>query len=304
MSAYLRRHAQALLYALGQLSRRPWSTFATVAIIAAMLLLPSLSLSLARDIEALAGQWDGDIAMTAFLKPTVAPARGMVLAAQWRAKPTVRASRYISPAEGLAEFERWSGVGALARDLKTNPLPAALEIVPDTHEAAMLKTLSAELRAAPEVEFVAADIQWAERLSAVLAWLERAAVLLGAVLAVAVALVVGNTVRAWVSRQYQEVEVLDLIGATPAFIERPFIYGGAVQGAAGGLLAWGMVALGRLVLHGPATALLGSYGVPAPTWMPAAMLGAALAFGGLILGALGAKVTVARYLKHLRTAST
>lgn len=303
MSAYVRRHAQALLYALGQLSRRPWSTAATVAIIAAMLLLPSLSLSLARDIKALAGQWDGDIAITVFLKPTIAPARGMALAAQWRTQPAVRASRYISPAEGLAEFERWSGVGALVHGLKTNPLPGAVEIVPRNHAATTLKDLSAELWAAPEVDFVAADMQWAERLSAVLAWLERAAVLLGAVLAIAVALVVGNAVRAWVSREYQEVEVLDLIGATPAFIERPFIYGGALQGAAGGLLAWGLMAFGRLVLHGPAAALLGSYGLPAPTWMPAATLGAALAFGGLILGALGAKVTVARYLKHLRTAS-
>lgn len=303
MSAYLRRHAQALLYALGQLSGRPWSTLATIAVIAAMLLLPSLSMSLARDIESLVGQWEGDIGVTAFLKPTVPTARGLALAAEWRARPQVRTARYLSPADGLAEFERWSGLGALARGLKTNPLPGALEIRSSTRDAAALQALAGGLRALPEVEFVATDLQWAERLSAVLAWLKRAAFLLGAVLAIAVTLVVGNAVRAWVSRQYQEVEVLDLIGATPGFIERPFIYGGALQGLAGGLLAWVLLALGRLALFGPTATLLASYGLPTPRWMPAGALGAALALGGLILGALGAKVTVARYLKHLRTAS-
>lgn len=303
MSAYLRRHAQALLYALGQLSRRPWSTLATVAVIAAMLLLPSLSLSLARDIETVVGQWDGELGVTAFLKPTVSPARGLALAAEWRTKPQVSVSRYISPAEGLAEFERWSGLGALARGLKTNPLPGALEIRLNTREAGALHALGVALQAQPEIDFVATDLKWAERLSAVLAWLKRAAWLLGAVLALAVALVVGNAVRAWVSRQYQEVEVLDLIGATPAFIERPFVYGGAVQGLAGGLLAWVLLVLGRLALFNPAATLLATYELPAPSWMPPPTLGAALPFGGLILGAVGAKVTVARYLKHLRRAS-
>lgn len=303
MSAYLRRHAQALLYALGQLSRRPWSTLATVAVIAAMLLLPSLSLSLARDIETVVGQWDGELGVTAFLKPTVSPARGLTLAAEWRTKPQVSVSRYISPAAGLAEFERWSGLGALARGLKTNPLPGALEIRLNTREAGALHALGVALQAQPEIDFVATDLKWAERLSAVLAWLKRAAWLLGAVLALAVALVVGNAVRAWVSRQYQEVEVLDLIGATPAFIERPFVYGGAVQGLAGGLLAWVLLVLGRLALFNPAATLLATYELPAPSWMPPPTLGAALPFGGLILGAVGAKVTVARYLKHLRRAS-
>ena len=303
MSAYFRRHAQALLYALGQLSGRPWSTLATVAVIAAMLLLPSLSMSLARDLEALIGDWDGDFGMTVFLKPAVPTARGAALAAEWRGRPQVRASRYISPADGLAEFERWSGLGALARGLKANPLPGAVELRLRTGDAAALKALGDALRALPEVEFVASDLQWAERLSAVLAWLERAAVLLGTVLAIAVMLVVGNAVRAWVSRQYQEVEVLDLIGATPAFIERPFIYGGALQGLTGGLLAWLLLALGRLALFNPTAELLASYGLPAPAWMPAGTLGVALAFGGLILGALGAKVTVARYLKQLRRTS-
>ena len=44
-----------------------------------------------------------------------------------------------------------------------------------------------------------------------------------------------------------EIEVSKLIGATKAFIRRPFLYFGAIQGAVGGAAAWLIISWGIYV---------------------------------------------------------
>ena len=68
--------------------------------------------------------------------------------------------------------------------------------------------------------------------------------ILGGLLAFALVAVTFNTIRLQVLTQREEVEVIKLIGATDAFIRRPFLYYGALQGAAGGVVAWFIVSGG------------------------------------------------------------
>ncbi|WP_259566979.1 cell division protein FtsX [Candidatus Berkiella aquae] len=48
---------------------------------------------------------------------------------------------------------------------------------------------------------------------------------------------VGNTIRLSLERHHEEMEVLNLIGATQAFIRRPFLYRGMLYGTFGGMIA-------------------------------------------------------------------
>ena len=57
-------------------------------------------------------------------------------------------------------------------------------------------------------------------------------------LAVALTAIVFNTIRLQVLTRREEIEVIKLIGATDAFIRRPFLYFGALQGLAGAAVAW------------------------------------------------------------------
>ncbi|MGC3835804.1 cell division protein FtsX [Moritella viscosa] len=51
-------------------------------------------------------------------------------------------------------------------------------------------------------------------------------------------LITGNTIRLNILSNRAEIEVLKLVGATNAFVQRPFLYTGFWYGAIGGILAW------------------------------------------------------------------
>ena len=59
----------------------------------------------------------------------------------------------------------------------------------------------------------------------------------------AVVLIIGNTIRLNILSRKDEILVMKLVGATDAFIQRPFMYTGFWYGFLGGLLAWVAVVL-------------------------------------------------------------
>jgi len=75
------------------------------------------------------------------------------------------------------------------------------------------------------------------------------AAILGTLLGVALVAVTFNTIRLQVLTRREEIEVIKLIGATDAFIQRPFLYFGALQGLAGGAVAWGIVSAGAYLAN-------------------------------------------------------
>jgi cell division transport system permease protein len=154
----------------------------------------------------------------------------------------------------------------------------------------------------PGVAHVQADAAWARRLAA-LAGIGRLAIgLLSALLGIGLVAVTFNTIRLQILTQRAEIEVSKLIGATDAFIRRPFYYLGLLQGIAGGLVALGIVAASLAVLNREVRFLAESYG----SGFRFAFLspGDALAivvFAGL-LGWLGAQLSVSRHLREIEPA--
>ncbi len=74
------------------------------------------------------------------------------------------------------------------------------------------------------VESVSFDLEWVERLFAMLQFGERLVVSLGFVLALGVLLVIGNTIRLAIENRRSEIEIIKLVGGTDRFVRRPFLY--------------------------------------------------------------------------------
>jgi cell division transport system permease protein len=121
---------------------------------------------------------------------------------------------------------------------------------------------------------------------------------LAGLLGVAIVAVSFNTIRLQILTQRAEIEVSRLLGATDAFIRRPFYYFGSLQGLLGGGVAWLIVLAGTRLLRQPVADLAILYGVELglePLGAAASVL--LLGFAAL-LGWIGAWLSVSRHLRE------
>lgn len=297
---YFGHHLRACVASLGRLARTPFASLMTAVVIGVALALPSGLHTLLGDVQHLAAGMEGEVSQVSlFLKAEVKDEAARSLAWRVRSMDEVAAVRYMSPQQALDEFQHNTGISDALAYLDENPLPAVLVVQPDKglRDPDLLRGLVRRLEALPEVETAQMDWAWLERLQALVALADRGMTLLGVVLAVAVLFIVGNTIRLAIENRREEIVITKLIGATDAFIRRPFIYGGLWFGLAGGLIAvlivdgilWGMggpvARLAVLYQSGFQLAMLG----PVETL---SVLGA-----GAGLGWLGAWLAVGRHLR-------
>lgn len=261
MPVYVLRHLQVFFYSLGQLSRQPFATMMTVAVIGIALALPTGLHVILKNARQLSGGWDGAAQISLFLKRSTTDKQAQHLADQIRRLPKINTVNYISRDAALAEFRRLSGFGDALQALRDNPLPAVLVVRPawQNTDPAAADRLLVQLRHFPAVDIAQLDMQWVKRLFVIMELVRRGVIVLAALLALAVLLVVGNTIRLAIQNRRSEIVVMKLIGGTDAFIRRPFLYTGFWYGLLGGAIAWLLVNLSLSVLSGPIEQLAGLY---------------------------------------------
>lgn len=298
MTNHLLRHLQALFGTLGQLARAPVATALTLAVLGVTLALPTTLYVALDNLGRLGGDMQRGAQLSLFLKRNLGEDEALKLAQRVRAMHEVASVDYISRAAALEEFRRLSGFGAALEALRDNPLPAVLVVRPVSDDPAAAEELRGRLAALPGVELAELDLAWLKRLAAILDIAKRAILILAGLLGAAVLLIVGNTTRLAVISRRDEIEVIGLVGGTAAFIRRPFLYSGLLQGFVAGLLAWLLVALSVWLVSGPVQQLTSLYGTPAGLRGLGLGGGLMLAVAGAALGWLGARVAVGWQLRR------
>jgi cell division transport system permease protein len=146
------------------------------------------------------------------------------------------------------------------------------------------------------VVHVQTDSAWVRRLEALLDLGRSVVLLLATLLGAALVAVTFNTIRLQIVTHADEIEVSRLVGATDAYVRRPFLYLGSALGALGACAALAIVAATLVVLNrhlAPvATLYATALSLELPGWRTALATVAAAAG----LGWLGAYLSVGRHL--------
>ena len=301
LSNWLTRHAQSGVGALGTLSRNPVATALTVTVIGVALALPAALAVLVQSGRALAGGWADVRDFSVYMAPGVAQDRAEELARELRGKPGVGSVRLIPADAAVLELRKDPGFADALAALESNPLPHTLVVRPQaTMDGASLEQLGAEVRKAPGVDLVKLDLEWVARLSAVLDFLRRIGLITGGLLVAAVVIVVGNTIRLDIQNRAAEIEVARLLGATNAFVRRPFLYLGIWYGLLGGAVAMLILLVGLWALGGPISRLAGLYGSSFELGGATGSSLVAVLAGGVVAGWGGAWTAVARHLAAIQ----
>lgn len=296
MRAWLRHHGVSLVQTLARLARSPFSTMLNVLAIGAALALPVGAFSVLVNLEALSRYVSVEPRVSVFLAGNVLPADITSLASQLKGTPGVRAVRFVSRDDALADLKRGAGMEEVIATLRRNPLPDAFVVTLSGRDAALADRIERQFKSLPKVAHVQGDSVWVRRLDALLQLGRTAVILLSALLCLALVAVTFNTIRLQILTQRDEIEVCSLIGATRAYICRPFFYLGSLLGLLGGFAALSIVLGALAVLDRDLMQIGVLYGIdlrlrfPGPREM-GAILGICAA-----LGWLGAHWSVSRHL--------
>ncbi|NMH60236.1 permease-like cell division protein FtsX [Alteromonas ponticola] len=233
-------HLRQALNSLGELWRQPAASIMTVAVLGLSITLPSTLYILVKNTEKISAGWDQASEISLFLTPQTTAGNAQQLLARLSTWEEIDSTVYVPADEALQEFQQLSGLGDAVAYLESNPLPDVILVRPTekfanpTAAAALLDKLKQQR----EVDIGKLDIEWLERLYALLDIARELVSLIGILLFLAVVLIIGNTIRLNILNKRDEIVVMKLIGATDSFIHRPFLYTGFWYGLLGGLLAW------------------------------------------------------------------
>ena len=298
MSAWIAQHLAALRDALRRLAAAPLNTALSLLVIGIALTLPSAGWIALENLRAVAGGSSNSQQISIFL--TLDAGKRDVGEIETRLRAAGAGTwHFVAKEDALKRLQATEGMAEIVASLPRNPLPDAFVVEPGDIRPEKLEALAKTFADWPKVAHVQLDSAWIKRFDAFLRIARLAMTMLAGLFAAALVAVTFNTIRLQILAQAAEIEVARLIGATDAFIRRPFQYFGALEGAFGGLLAAAFVAVGQGLLAAPVAELAALYGGSFALSGLSVGETALLAAAGAVLGWLGAQISVAIHLRRI-----
>ena len=296
------RHLQVLFDTLGRLWKTPVSSAMTILVLAIAMTLPMVLFKIFDSLEAVTSEWVGSPRISVFLyteagQSDMDPIEVGQLLLQ---NPKIEDVQYVSPEQGLEEFAEFDGFVEAIEALPENPLPPLLIVFPATGtDNAATQVLAEELESMSFVDTAVYDQQWVNRLAAIVQLFQRGVTVLACLMGIGILLVISNTVRLGIINRASEIEIIDQVGGTRAFIRRPFLYTGAIQCFLGSLFAWGLTNITLYMLARPVERLALLY--ESDFRVDWAGVGTALFVTviSVLLGLIASRFTVDRHLGSL-----
>jgi cell division transport system permease protein len=296
MRRWLRHHGQSFVQTARKLAGAPVSSALNILVIAIALSLPLMGYVLLANLQGVLHGLPVDEQISVFLDPAAARRDAQELEHLLRSQAGVSEVRFVSKEAALGRLKRTAQLEDIVALLRTNPLPDALIVTLAGATPGVSERVAAAARSHRMVNHVQADADWARRLKALLNLGRTGLVLLSGLLGVALVAVIFNTIRLQILTQRAEIEVSRLVGATDDYIRRPFFYLGMLQGLLGGLVALGLVTASLAFLDGDVATLSGLYGTGFRLSGLAGSDSAAFLLFGVLLGWLGAHLSVSMHL--------
>jgi len=152
--------------------------------------------------------------------------------------PGIDSVQFISKYAAMKKFEKEFGEN-IENILGENPLPASFKIrfKKSYHSKENVQKIIGQIKNLPGIEDVSYRYDLLKIIEKYLKIFFGIGVFLGTIIGFLSILLIANTVRMAIISRREEIQIMRLIGATPAFIQRPFLVQGFLLGLFGGVLS-------------------------------------------------------------------
>ncbi len=273
----------------------------TIGIIGISMLIFSAFSLIAYNLSSFLKIWEDKIVVIAYLKKgtPLNTVEGVLKSA--RQLEGVEAVHYISPFDAMALMEgRLGGQKNLLQGIQPGVLPASLEIQlkKEYRNPVRIQEVISQLKQFSQVDEIQYGQEWVATFTAIVHILQLIQWSVGGLLLIGMILIISNTLQLTIASRREEIEIMHVLGASPAFIRVPFYMEGLIQG----LLGAGVSLLFLFLLYR-------GFSFNIPSSIQVMLTGISILFlppgtilwilaGGMVLGLFGSFVASMRFLKY------
>jgi len=299
IKTWLGQHWSVFLLTLKRLFFAPVTNLLSILVMGIAISLPAGVYTLMENLHTLSGYSQAAPQISLFLKHDATRQDMDNIRERLEDNAQVAGYLYVPKDQALYQLQLDNGFDKAVQNLAHNPLPDAFIVDADDTAPDAIKQLLTEMNTWPEIDHVQFDSVWAERLAALLDFGRIVVFILFTLLSIAIVAIMFNTIRLQILTREKEIEVSRLIGASDAFIRRPFLYFGALQGFAGGVTAWLIIVYIIQLLNDEVRTIAGLYALDLHLQPPDHGDIISLLVFAAWLGWLGARVSVASHLRQI-----
>jgi cell division transport system permease protein len=276
-----------------------WSHVLTSTTMAITLFVFGAFLLLQLNLHKLLKSWGNQIEINAYLDKDLDTEKVQKLMQRVRAFPEVEGVRHISQEHAWKDFQAALGVqSGVLEGLPQDVLPPSFQITirRNFRDGPTIEDVASRLKREKGITLVEYPQEWVEKLSLLILAVEWAKWILGGVLFLATFFIVGSTVKLALLARRDEIEIMQLVGASEAMIQAPFVLEGMIQGIAGATVSivglWFLFQFVRYEI--PSFGLLGPF--DQIQFLGPRNIGLIMAIGWL-LGAAGSLFSLRRFVR-------
>lgn len=296
MKQRLNQHLRALHQVFKRIRHQRLATLMMAFVMGVTLCLPGVLYVIVDNLNRLANNIQGEPQISLFLRLDVTPPAIADIRQRLKKHPGIKSFQFNSKESAWQQLKREDDGSEVLGSMEQNPLPDAFLVQPRSLNPENVENLQKEMQQWPEVELAQVDASWIKRLHSWLELSRKAILVLALLLSFTLIAIIGNTIRLQILTQREEIEVSRLIGATNAFIRRPFLYSGVLYGLLGGLIAWLLLAMVIALFNHSVADLAKLYGSDFRLNLPGWEIGLILVASSIVLGWLGSYIAVQRSL--------
>lgn len=291
----------AMLRAFQNMRGNLFPNLTTIGTIAITLLIFSVFSLIAFNLASFLKIWENKIEVIVYLKKGIQISELESLLKNTQQIEGIEAVKYVSPSDAMTFMETKLGSQKnLLEGIQPAVLPPSFEIQlkKDYRNSAKIKEVVSRLKQFPQIEEIQYGQEWVETFSGIIHLMRLTQWILGGLLLAAMIFIISNTLQLTFSSRREEIEVMHMVGASPAFIQVPFHIEGLIQGFLGAGLAVLLLLLLFKVFLLYITPLMRGWlaGIPI-LFLPLETITWIL-LGGMVLGVFGSFIASMRFLKY------
>lgn len=220
---------------MNEMKKKLFLRFTTILVLTACFSVMSSALVFGENLHRILTLWGESLQMTVYLSENATPENATQIETALKNNPQVDQVQFVTKEKALVQFREQ--MASYAPDLLKDDdllkfIPSSFQFalskeVPATEQLTAMNDIATGLKIQAGVDEVSYGQDWVKNYSQVVSAVTRAGQVFSLVIVLSTLFVISNCIRSSIFQRKEEIEVLELIGATSRYIRKPFYVEGA-----------------------------------------------------------------------------